>query len=115
MERAESIDKRLKTITGDAPSEYLNRICQDFLADYEKDPIHEQIVKLGKLQKAIYKYQNEVLAIDGIGPAFFRVNDIVKQVCMVVSWVEELLCYAMVDAEEVKTRWEKHEFLYQIK
>jgi hypothetical protein len=115
MERAESIDKRLKGITGDSPSEYLSRICLDFLADYDKDPIHEQIIKLGKLQKAIYKYQNEIFSLDGVGPAFRRVDNIVKHVCMVVGWVEELLCYAMVDADEVKIRYEKQEFLYQIK
>ncbi|KAF8814360.1 hypothetical protein BYT27DRAFT_7082456, partial [Phlegmacium glaucopus] len=114
MERAESVDKRLTRITGDSPSQYLNTMCLDFLADYDKDPIHEQTVKLGKLQKAIYKYQNEIYALDGVGETYRKVDKIVKQVCMVVSWVEELLCYAMVDAEEVKTRYEKHQFFYQV-
>lgn len=115
MERVESIDKRLKIITRDSPSEYLNQICCNFLADYDKDPIHEQTIKLGKLQKAIYKYQNEIYALDGIGPTYRRVDDIVKQVCMVVGWVEELLCFAMVDAKEVKIHFERHEFLFQVK
>jgi hypothetical protein len=113
MERVESIDKRLKIITGDSPSGYLNQICCDFLVDYDKDPIHEQTIKLGKLQKAIYKYQNEIFALEGIGPTYRRVDAIVKQVCAVVSWVEEILCFAMVDAEEVKIRFERNEFLYQ--
>jgi hypothetical protein len=76
MERVESVD-----ITGDSPSGYLNQICCDFLVDYDKEPIHEQTIKLGKLQKAIYKYQNKILALEGIGPTYRRVDVIVKQVC----------------------------------
>ena len=93
MERVESIDKRLKIITRDSPSEYLNQICCNFLADYDKDPIHEQTIKPGKLQKAIYKYQNEIYAL---GLTYRRVDDIVKQVCMVVGWVEDALQWLML-------------------
>ena len=115
MEHVESIDKQLKIITGDFPSEYLNQICCNFMADYDKDPIHEQTIKLGKLQKAIYNYQNEIYALDGRGPTYRRVDDIVKQVCMGVGWVKELFCFAMVDAEEVKIHFKRHEFLFQVK
>jgi hypothetical protein len=115
MERVESIDKRLKIITGDSPLEYLNQICHDFLTNHDKDPIHEQTIKLGKLQMAIYKYQNEIYALDGIGPTYCRVDELVKKVCRVVGWVEDLLCLAMVNAEEVKVRFERNELLYQAK
>ncbi|KAF8797649.1 hypothetical protein BYT27DRAFT_7219066 [Phlegmacium glaucopus] len=114
MEHAESVDKQLTTITGDSPSRYLNTMCLDFLANYDKDPIHEQTIKLSKLQKVIYKYWNEIYALDGVGETYGKVDKIVKHICMVVSWVEELLCYAMVDVEEVKTRYEKHQFFYQV-
>ncbi|KAF8156561.1 hypothetical protein B0H34DRAFT_675017 [Crassisporium funariophilum] len=34
MEHVESIHKQLTTITGDAPAQFVNQICLDFLADY---------------------------------------------------------------------------------
>jgi hypothetical protein len=76
---------------------------------------YSPVIKFGDLQKKIRQYQNEVLALAGVGSEFYRVDDIVKEVEMLVHWVEELLCIAMVDAGEVRYMYERQTFTFQEK
>jgi hypothetical protein len=116
LEQANQIQYRLGKLIGlpeiSAP-EFMDKLCIDFLANRDKDLIQEHVDKAGKLQKKIRKYQNEVLTLAGIGPDFNRVDAIVKEVCMLVGWVEELLCLAMVDAAEFTQMYETRSFCFQ--
>ena len=113
MESAESVRRRLNRATKGAPQNYTEQICSAFLANLDKDPIHDKVVRLGKLQKSAYRYENEVYALVGVAEEYRRVSEIVKEVNKVLSWVEEILCYAMVDPQEVRERYAAKRFMYQ--
>ena len=83
------------------PKAYAESICVVFLADRDKDGIHEETIRLGRLQKRIYKCQERVLQLCGIGDEYSRVDEIKKAICTTISWVEEIFCYAIVDWAEV--------------
>ncbi|KAF8798551.1 hypothetical protein BYT27DRAFT_7122835, partial [Phlegmacium glaucopus] len=114
MERADSVGRRLNRITANAPVIYADQISAQFLVDNDKDLIHNHVVNLSKLQKLIYKYQNEIYALGGICEEYHLADIIVKDVCKVVRWIEELLCYAMVDSDEFRIFYETRKFMYQI-
>lgn len=115
MEAVERVHRRLAGIVGTSPKDYAENICTSFLENQDKDKIYEQVVKLSKLQKSIYRYQNEVYALSGMGAEELRAAEVLREVVTMVTWVEEILCYAMVDIEEVRDRYTGKQFMYQTK
>ena len=113
LERADRIAVRLRRITGDDPRKYLRRIVEEFLKNRDKDVVYEHIVAVGKLQKSVYGYGNEVLTLAGLGPEYDRVKEVTCAVCDVIKWLEEVLCTAMVDAAEVATMYHECRFPFQ--
>ena len=101
MDHVNQIYQQFKTTTYNAPAQFTEQICLSFLDDGNKDTINESIEKLSKYQKSIYKYQNEILALTGVGPEFHCVTEILKEINLAVRWVEEIMCIAMVEPSDV--------------
>ena len=115
MELGERVQKRLAKITNGSPFEFVHCICKQLLQDHDKDRVHTFSIELSKLQKMLYKYQNEVLQLDGVGNNYKKLQNIVKDVRLVLEWVDELLVLAMVDIHEVRQLYYTSELLYQKK
>ena len=113
LERTDRIAARLQKVTGDDARRYLRHIVEGFLSNQDKDAVYEQVVCVGKLQRSVYKYENEVLTLAGLGEAYEHVREVTRAVCDVVSWLEEVLCWAMVDAAEVEIRYKGCQFSFQ--
>jgi len=113
LERADRIAARLRKITGDDAKRYLHRIVEGFLSNQDKDAVYEQIVAVGKLQKSVYSYENEVLTLAGLGPEYEKVREVTRTVCDVIRWLEEVLCLAMVDGAEVEIKYKGCQFSFQ--
>ena len=115
MEGVERICRRLNRTTEGAPRDYVERICSSFLDNLDKDLIYEKVVRLGRLQKSAYRHENEVYTLVGVEKEYQTAREVAKKVNVVLSWVEEILCYAMVDAEEVREHYVAKMFMYQAK
>lgn len=115
MEGVERVRRRLNKETEGAPRNYAERICSAFLDNLDKDLILDKAVIIGRLQKSAYRYENEVYALAGVTEEYQRASEVTKEVNVVLGWVEEILCYAMVDAQEVRKRYAVNEFMYQAK
>ena len=113
MKQVDRVYRRFKTTTTNEPVQFTDNICQSFINEGNKDDLNEWIVKLGKYQKSIYKFQNEILALAGVGPDFQKVDNISKEINRVVHWVEEILCVAMVEANKVSKMHAERRFKYQ--
>ena len=61
----------------------------------------------------LYKYQNEVLQLDGVGNNYQKLQNIVRDVRSVLEWIDELLVFVMVDISEVQQLYDTSELLYQ--
>ena len=113
MELVHRVYKRFQKTTDNSPRNFTEKICLTFLDDSNKDFINECIVKVSKYQQSIYKYQNEILALTGVGLEFCRAEDILKEINVVVRWIEKILCIAMVDAGEVTRMYNEQDFEFQ--
>ena len=113
MYHVNRINQRFKTTTYNAPALFTEQICLRFLSDGNKDAINESMEKVSKSQQSIYKYQNEILTLTGVGPEFHRVAEISKEINLVVRWIEEIMCIAMVEPSEVVKMYEARQFEYQ--
>jgi len=113
MERAGRIASRLHRITGKNSINFLHRVVDEYLKSQDKDSVYEHVVMVGKLQKSIYRYENEVLTLAGVGPEYEKVKTVTRLVCEVVQWLEEVLCSAMVDAAGVGVTYQERGFSFQ--
>jgi hypothetical protein len=100
-------------LVNQSPTAYAERICVSYLADRDKDAIHEETIHLAKLQRNVYNCQDKVLQLSGIGDEHSRVDTIRKAICTTISWVEEIFCYAIVDWTEVQRIHSERGFAYQ--
>jgi len=92
---------------------YLHCVVEKFLEHCDKNVIYERVVTIGKLQKSMYRYENEVLTLAGMGPDYDKVREITQLVCKVIHWLEEVLCQAMVDPTDVKKMFKECRFTFQ--
>ena len=92
---------------------YMESICTLYLADRDKDAIHEQTILLSKLQRSIYKCHSKILQLSGVGEELSCVEHVKKIVLTTMSWVEEVFCSAIVDWTEVQRLYHERGFLYQ--
>jgi hypothetical protein len=113
LEHTTRIQARFNTLIKNDPIAYLESICILYLADHDKEAIHEQTSLLAKLQKSIYRCHNEILQLSGVGDELSRVENVKKIIWTTVSWVEEVFCYAIVDWTEVQRLYDERSFLYQ--
>ncbi len=95
MEAVERVHRRFIGIVGTSSKDYAESICALFLENRDKDEVYEHVVKLSKLQKSIYRYQNEVYALSGMGLEQSRAAEVRQEVVRTVTWVEgdPLLCH----------------------
>jgi hypothetical protein len=105
----------LQKITGNNTAKYLHCVVEEFLERCDKDVVYEKIVTIGKLQKLMYRYENEVLTLAGTGVDYDKIRGITQLVCKVIRWLEEVLCQAMVDETEVGKTFEERRFSFQMR
>jgi hypothetical protein len=113
LDLATRIQFRFNKLVNQNPTAYAESICVGYLGDRDKDIIHEETIWLAKLQKKIYKCQEKVLQLSGIGDEHSKVDAIRKIICSTISWVEEIFCYAIVVWAEVQRIHSERGFAYQ--
>ena len=113
LEHTTRVQARFKRLIKNDPITYLESICTVYLADHNKEAIHEQATLLAKLQKSIYKCHDGILQLSGVGDELSRVENVKQIICTTVSWVEELFCFAIVDSTEVERLYNEQSFLFQ--
>ena len=113
LDQAARVQLWFNKLVNQNPTAYAERICVTYLADRDKNIIHEETVRLAKLQKNIYNCQEKVLQLSGIGDEHSRVDSIRKVICTTISWVEEIFCSAIVDWAEVQRNHSDRTFAYQ--
>jgi hypothetical protein len=113
LDRVTRVQARFDKHINQNPVAYTERICTSYLADHDKDAIHEETIHLAKLQKIIYHCQDKILQLSGIGDEHLRVDTVRNVICTTISWVEEVFCYAIVDWAEVQRIHSERGFAYQ--
>jgi hypothetical protein len=112
LDQAAHVQLLFNKLVNQNPIAYAERICVTYLADRDKEAIHEETIHLAKLQKNIYNCQEKVLQLSGIGDEHSRVDSIRKVICTTISWVEEIFCSAIVDWAEVQRVHTERAFAY---
>ena len=108
------LDYRCQRITRNNNLTFLHWVVEEYLKNRDKDFVDNYIVTVGKLQMSIYRYGNEVLMLAGVGPEYEQIKTITGRVCEVVQWLEEVLCFAIMDdADGVGKMYQERRFSFQ--
>jgi hypothetical protein len=114
LERADSAERRLHKILGGIdPVPFVEQICKTYLWDQSWTCLEAQVSSLARLQKSLYKYQNEVYSLTGVGPEHKRMEALVGRIRTAVTLAEEVSCFAMLGPNEVYRMHAGKEFMYQ--
>jgi hypothetical protein len=119
VERAATIPNCLNTYLGGKPdSEYINQVCENFINDHSdieqaKDKINSRILGIGVIQKSLSKYQGKILNQFGKLEEYNSTESIEHWMINLVCLLEDILVWAMVDANELITRYREGRLNYQ--
>lgn len=113
-EQAEAVAVQLHKLTGPVPHEFLECIYGSYVFTRQKDDIRNKIIDISRLRDQIYECQNHVLQLAGVGIQWRRVEDILKAVVRVVRWLEDVLCWAMIDITELISMHNHGQLEYQL-
>lgn len=114
LERADSAECRLDKILGGIdPVPFVDQICKTYLREKSLPCLEAQVSSLVRLQKSLYKYQNEIYSLTGVGPEHKRMDALVGRIRTAVTLAEEVSCFAMLGPNEVYRMYVGKEFMYQ--
>jgi hypothetical protein len=92
-------------LTNNTPFRYVEALIDNFKTTQDKDVFRDAIIDVSRLQKSSHLYEAQILELVGVSPEFSQAKSISKDISDLIRWLEEILCLAMVDAEEL---WKAH-------
>ncbi|KAF6753836.1 hypothetical protein DFP72DRAFT_1069040 [Ephemerocybe angulata] len=121
--QVEGVPKRIMVILGDKTTEdFLTGVCEEFKTTRKadlvkaKDDINQHIVDLNKVYDKLTKYHGALLNLVGSwADEFKRASAIMSDIRIVVNELNELLCAAMVDPDELIVDFDSHALPFQAK
>jgi hypothetical protein len=103
IQRADRVAVNLRKLTHNSSEGYVDGIFRMYRTTRNNDSINEALAKLAGLQTSISNCEAEVLQLAGVGESLQHVTDIRRCVDEVVRWLEDLLCWALIGAEDLLT------------
>ena len=105
---------RFNRLVDDDPSKYVDGLLTTYYASYNKDILCDGVLSVSQILKSIQRYKDEILQLGGVGPEWREANQLSKKVDEVTCWIEEVLCLAMVDPDELLMSYQKQQLMYQM-
>jgi hypothetical protein len=95
------------------------KFVEDLLTAYFKScdedtlSVHDGVLRVQWYQKCIQRYKDQILQLGGVGPEWKEVSQLLNQLTEVMRWIEEVLCFAMVDQEGLVASYQGQMLMYR--
>ncbi|RXW21091.1 hypothetical protein EST38_g4770 [Candolleomyces aberdarensis] len=119
VERAATIPDRLNTyLGGKSDHDYIDQVCDNFIKDHTdleeaKNRIDHQILGIGEIQKSLSRCQGKILNHFGKLTEYNATEPVEHRMANLVRWLQDILAWAMVDTDELITRYKKRQLDFQ--
>ena len=77
------------------------------------DILHNGVLSVSQHQKCIQRYEDEILQLGGVNSEWNEAHQLSNRVSEALRWIEEALCLAMVDPEELVASHTVKRLMYQ--
>ena len=111
--QTKSIRKELGVITEHSPRSYVESIYTKYMASVDENLINTAITTAGKFRDCLHDCENGVLQLAGVGNELTEVHSALRDVNMIIGWLEELYCYVMSDVAELVDMHASQKLMYQ--
>ncbi|KAF8223501.1 hypothetical protein L208DRAFT_1316505 [Tricholoma matsutake] len=106
---------KFNTLINTHPTEYVDTLLATYYASSgNKDLLGNAVQTFSRYQKSIQQYKDEILQLGGVDLEWHEANELSKQVCKVVHWIEEIFCLAMVDPKGLIASHAMKQLMYQV-
>jgi hypothetical protein len=97
---------------------YIEKVYSTYEAQFNKGKTSRKIIeieieKMGKLQHSVKRWGEKVLQAAGTGDEWNEVENIRRRVHEVVTYLEEMLCEALLDPKALIEAHHSHNLGYQ--
>jgi hypothetical protein len=107
------VGAKFHKLTNDAPFHYVEALIDDFKTTQNKDIFRDAIIEASRLQKSSHMCEAQILELVGVSPELSQAKSNSKDVSHLIGWLEEILCLAMVDADELLKAHKSCSLMYQ--
>ncbi|KAF8885820.1 hypothetical protein BD779DRAFT_1471475 [Infundibulicybe gibba] len=112
--RTKTVYARFKRLVHEDTRQYCNQIYDLYKIKHNKDIINDAIICISWFQTSMRRYHAEVLQLAGVGEESLRVSECAKSIDDLVHWLEEILCAAMVNGDELYRLHAQRQLAYQM-
>lgn len=92
---------------------FVEMLMSAFFTSHDKDILRDGVLGVSRHQKSIQRYEDEILQLVGVNSDWKWAHQLSSEVTEVVNWIEEALCLAMVDPEELIALHTTKRLMYQ--
>jgi hypothetical protein len=104
---------KFEKLIGDSTFNHVKGVFNDFKRTGDKDIIQDAITAASRLEKHIRLCEAQILQLAGVGTEYEQVASVARCISDLIKWLEEILCTAMVDTEELFMAHKKQSLMYQ--
>lgn len=95
------------------PKLYIERLYHGYTTSQDIDILRDANFQLGNILTPMQVHEGDALELVGLGPEWRRLQSWVTLISQVIRWVEEMLCLAMIDIEDLRVEHRKKKLMYQ--
>lgn len=92
---------------------YLENICVDYIAKTDQTILERALTNMEQLKNNLIRCEDNILQLAGVGQELYSAQEQRRKIDLVIKWLEELLCYAMVDVTELSDMHTNRKLMYQ--
>jgi len=111
--KSEQAIQDLHNLLGTPPKEFVEKMCLEIMEDFDLTRVNLYVLVFGKLQMTLDQCHNEVLNLKGTGAEWRCIYKRVKQICTIVNWVDNILCYVIMDKDQLIENYHLWWLMYQ--
>ena len=114
-DRASEVKAKLNNLTSGSSYNFVESLVKRLISDGDDQLVQNAVSAASQLLQHIYRCENEVLTIDGIGKHYQDVESIARDVRLLITCLEDVLCNSLSETpSELQNMFHRHELMYQI-
>ena len=83
------------------------------MASADENLINTAITTISQFREHLHNCENRVLQLAGVGKELTQVHSALRDVNMIIMWLEELCCYVMSDIAGLADMHASQKLMYQ--
>ncbi len=119
LDQLEQLGQWFNMLMESSPRHFADKVYHDYISTFEpsrprgcRRPIETAIARLSHLKKSGHEYEHVILNVAGVGKEMERVQNVLKPVHQLVTWLEDILCTAMESLDDLQSKYNNKDLAF---